>query len=72
VLVAGGCVVGAAERTPAAVEWRTNVSLGGHKAHADTGPQTEALALAAARALGCDLVAVDLCSSPGAVSSCSS
>jgi RimK family alpha-L-glutamate ligase len=65
VLVAGGRVIGAAERTAASGEWRTNVSLGGHKAHADTGPQTEALALAAARALGCDLVAVDLLLLPG-------
>jgi hypothetical protein len=53
-------VIGAAERTAASGEWRTNISLGGHKAHADTGQEAEALALAATRALGCDLVAVDL------------
>jgi RimK family alpha-L-glutamate ligase len=60
VLVAGGRVIGAAERTAASGEWRTNITLGGRKAHAEPGPEAEALALAAARALGCDLVAVDL------------
>ena len=66
VLVAGGRVIGAAERTAVSGEWRTNVSLGGHKAHADAGSEAQALALAAARALGCDLVAVDLLPLPGA------
>ena len=60
VLVAGGRVMGAATRTAAPGEWRTNISLGGHKAHADAGPKARELALAAAAALGCDLVAVDL------------
>ena len=60
VLVAGGRVIGAAARRAAAGEWRTNVSLGGHKAHAEATPAAAALALAAARALHCDLVAVDL------------
>ena len=66
VLVAGGRVIGAAQRTAVSGEWRTNVSLGGHKAHADAGSEAQALALAAARALGCDLVAVDLLPLPGA------
>lgn len=60
VLVAGGQVIGAAARRAAAGEWRTNVSLGGHKEHAEVTPAAATLALAAARALGCDLVAVDL------------
>lgn len=60
VLVAGGRVIGAAVRTAATGEWRTNVSLGGHKGRAIAGPMAEALALASAQALGCDLVAVDL------------
>jgi RimK family alpha-L-glutamate ligase len=60
VLVAGGRVIGAAERTAAPGEWRTNVALGGTKARAAAGAEAEGLALAASRALGCDLVAVDL------------
>ncbi|HEY4621630.1 MAG TPA: RimK family alpha-L-glutamate ligase [Gaiellaceae bacterium] len=59
-VVAGGEVVGAAERVARAGEWRTNVSLGGTK-H-PTGPSAEACALGvqAARAIGADLVGVDL------------
>jgi ribosomal protein S6--L-glutamate ligase len=60
VLVAGGRVMGAVTRTAAPGEWRTNVSLGGHKAHAEARARARELALAAAAALGCDLVAVDL------------
>ena len=60
VLVAGGRAVGGAERAAAVGEWRTNVTLGGRKTHADPGPQASALAIAAARALTCDLAAVDL------------
>jgi RimK family alpha-L-glutamate ligase len=60
VLVAGGRAVGAAERTAAAEEWRTNVSLGGTKAHADAPAAARTLAVAAAAAVGCDLTAVDL------------
>ncbi|MCZ7588332.1 MAG: ATP-grasp domain-containing protein [Gaiella sp.] len=60
VLVAAGKVIGAAVRTAAPGEWRTNVSLGGRKKRAEAGPRSEALALAAAAAVGCDLAAVDL------------
>jgi [lysine-biosynthesis-protein LysW]--L-2-aminoadipate ligase len=60
VLVAGGRVIGAAARTAVAGDWRTNVSLGGRKEHAEAPPAAAMLALAATRALGCDLVAVDL------------
>jgi RimK-like ATP-grasp domain len=72
VLVAGGCVIGAAERTPAAVEWRTDVSLGGHKGMPTPGRRRR-------RSPSLRLVRSDAtwspstcCSSPGAVSSCSS
>lgn len=60
VLVAGGTVIGAAQRMAAPGEWRTNVALGGTKIHAEIGPMARALALATAAALGCDLAAVDL------------
>jgi RimK family alpha-L-glutamate ligase len=60
VLVAGGQVIGGAVRTAAPGEWRTNVALGGTKAHAEPRPEARSLAVAAAAALGCDLAAVDL------------
>lgn len=65
VLVAGGKVIGAAQRTAAPGEWRTNVALGGTKAHAEVGPAVRALALATAATLGCDLAAVDLLPTDG-------
>jgi RimK family alpha-L-glutamate ligase len=59
-VVAAGQIVGAAERIARAGEWRTNVSLGGTKR--PTLPPAEACALGAraARAIGADLVGVDL------------
>jgi [lysine-biosynthesis-protein LysW]--L-2-aminoadipate ligase len=61
VLVAGGRVVGAVSRIVTAPgEWRTNVSLGGVRQAAIAPPRAQALALAAARAVGADLVGVDL------------
>jgi RimK family alpha-L-glutamate ligase len=59
-LVAGGEVVGAGERTAAHGEWRTNVSLGGTKRHVDAPPRARQLARAAAAAVRGDLVGVDL------------
>ncbi len=59
-LVAGGRVVGAIERLAAAGEWRTNISLGGARAAASPGAAACELALAAAAALGADLVGVDM------------
>jgi [lysine-biosynthesis-protein LysW]--L-2-aminoadipate ligase len=60
VLVAGGQVVGAVSRRAAPGEWRTNVALGGRRVPAEPPPEARALALAAAAALGADLVGVDL------------
>lgn len=65
VLVAGGRVVGAVVREAAPGEWRTNVSLGGMKLHAEADAVATALSLAAVRATGCDLAAVDLLPVPG-------
>ena len=59
-LVAAGHVIGAMHRVAARGEWRTNVSLGGTVELASPDDETCALARAAADALGCDLVAVDL------------
>jgi RimK family alpha-L-glutamate ligase len=59
-VVAGGRVVGAARRTAAEGEWRTNASLGARVERADPPPLARTLALAAARAIRADLVGVDL------------
>jgi [lysine-biosynthesis-protein LysW]---L-2-aminoadipate ligase len=59
-LVAGGRVVGAIERWAAPGEWRTNISLGGTRRPTVPPPRACELAIAAAGALGIDLVGVDL------------
>jgi RimK family alpha-L-glutamate ligase len=59
-VVSGGRVVGAAARTAAPGEWRTNVALGGRSDPAVPAPEACALAVAAAGALGLDLAGVDL------------
>ncbi len=59
-IVAGGELVGCSERIAAPGEWRTNVSLGGSARPADPTPLATTLALAAASAVGADLVGVDL------------
>lgn len=60
VVVAGGRVVGAARRSAAPREWRTNVALGGRIELAHAPPLARTLALAAVRAVGADLAGVDL------------
>ena len=59
-VVAGGCVVGAACRIARGGEWRTNAALGAQVVPVDPPPIARALALSAARAAGVDLVGVDL------------
>jgi [lysine-biosynthesis-protein LysW]--L-2-aminoadipate ligase len=59
-VVAGGQIVGAGERVAAPGEWRTNISLGGSLRPADPAREARALAIAAAAAVGADLVGVDL------------
>jgi [lysine-biosynthesis-protein LysW]---L-2-aminoadipate ligase len=60
VIVAGGNVVGAASRTAAPGEWRTNVAVGGTPNSAVPPPDACELAVAATSALGIDFAGVDL------------
>jgi [lysine-biosynthesis-protein LysW]---L-2-aminoadipate ligase len=64
VLVAGGEVIGAIGRRAAPGEWRTNVALGGTRTPALPPPEARRLAIAAAAAIGADLVGVDLLPTP--------
>lgn len=59
-VVAGGAVVGAVRRVAAPGEWRTNVSLGGSRRKTRPSAAASALGIAAAAAIGADLVGVDL------------
>ena len=58
--MAGGEVVGSIERVAHAGEWRTNTSLGAVRRPVDPPEDACVLAVAAARAVGADLVGVDL------------
>ena len=60
IVVSAGQVVGAVRRQAAEGEWRTNVALGAERQHADPPRAAIELALAAAAAVGADLVGVDL------------
>jgi RimK family alpha-L-glutamate ligase len=59
-IVAKGTIVGAARRTAAPGEWRTNVALGASVSRVAPPPVASSLARAAASAAGLDLVGVDL------------
>ena len=65
VLVADGRVVGALQRRAARGEWRTNEALGARAVAARPPAEASRLAVAAARAIGADLVGVDLLARPG-------
>jgi [lysine-biosynthesis-protein LysW]---L-2-aminoadipate ligase len=64
VLVAGGRVIGALERRAGQGEWRTNEALGASAQPVHPPATACALAVAAARAIGADLVGVDLLDAP--------
>jgi glutamate carboxypeptidase len=64
-VIAGGTVVGAIERVPRPGDWRTNISLGGSIRSARPTREACRLGLAAAAAIGADLVGVDLLPLPG-------
>jgi len=60
VIVAGGRVVGAAERVAPEGEWRTNISVGGSLRPARLDEDAAELARTAAAVVGADLVGIDL------------
>ncbi len=65
IVVAAGKVAGAIVRQAAPGEWRTNIALGGRRVTVVPPDDACELALAAAEAVGGDLVGVDLLPLPG-------
>lgn len=65
IVVAPSRVVGAIQRVAPAGEWRTNIAHGGSRRRVDPPKEASRLALAAAEAVGADLVGVDLLPTPG-------
>jgi glutamate carboxypeptidase len=63
-VVANGKVIGAARRIAAPGEWRTNISLGGTLVPLEAPADAAALGIAAAQAIGADLVGIDLLPTP--------
>jgi RimK family alpha-L-glutamate ligase len=59
-VVAGGEVIGSVRRVAPPGEWRTNIALGARREPIDANPAACELAVAAAQAIGADLVGVDL------------
>ncbi len=64
IVVAGGHATGAVIRVSRDGEWRTNVALGATRLPTTPPPDATALAVAAARAVGAELVGVDLLPTP--------
>jgi [lysine-biosynthesis-protein LysW]---L-2-aminoadipate ligase len=64
IVVAAGRVVGAVIRVSPDGEWRTNVSLGAKRVATTAPPEAASLAVAAAQAVGAELVGVDLLPTP--------
>ena len=60
IVVAGGEVIGAIKRVAQPGEWRTNVALGATRVPIEPSPAARELALAAASAIGADLLGIDL------------
>ena len=60
IVVAGGEVIGAIKRVAQPGEWRTNVALGATRVPIEPSPAACELALAAASAIGADLLGIDL------------
>jgi ribosomal protein S6--L-glutamate ligase len=64
-ILANGELVGAVERVAKPGEWRTNTSLGGSLRPAMVSSEARALGIAAAAAIGADLVGVDVLPADG-------
>jgi glutamate carboxypeptidase len=59
-VVAANTVIGATRRVAAPGEWRTNIALGGSREEVTPSAAARKLGIAAAKAIGADLVGIDL------------